>query len=234
MKRIIYLWPFQIISVAGIIYSAYFFTWPEILLFLSIGYTLALVGEMVGMHRYFSHNSFNVSRSWHIFLVLVSTLTISGPIVAWVSIHKNHHKYSDTEKDPHSPQHRGMWHVFFANWFYYRHGQVEQMPNYNQDPLLKFACDYYYHINICFILILVLINPYLLFPLYFYPGIIGSLFSSITNTYLHRGGKTHDSKIMSFIIGGTGHHKYHHDHPAESILPAPDSSGIIIKIIKSN
>lgn len=31
----------------------------------------------------------------------------------WVSVHVYHHVHSDTVKDPHSPKHKGLLHVFF-------------------------------------------------------------------------------------------------------------------------
>ena len=232
MRKVVHLWPFQLISILGILYSFYAFTLFEILLFLIVGQVLALIGELIGMHRYFSHYSFKLNKGWHIFLVIVSTLIQSGPIVAWASIHRNHHKNSDTDKDPHSPIHRGMRNVFFANWFYYRHTPPDQIIDYNKDPLLKLTFDYYYHINVGYVLLLLAINPYLLFPLYFYPGIISSIMSSVINTYLHRGGEIRDSKVLSYFIGGDGYHKYHHEHPGEAILPSPDLSGQIIKLIR--
>ena len=231
-KNVLYLWPFQVLSILGILYSLYIFDWAHILLFLIIGLVLGSISETIGLHRYFSHRSFEVNKFWHIVLVLMSTLAISGHIVAWASIHRNHHRHSDTEKDPHSPTHRGKFNVFFANWWYYKHTPPSEVSDYNNDPLLKFTCDYYYHINVAFILMLAIINPYLLFPLYFYPGIIGSLVSSTVNTYLHRDNQTHDSKFLAWIVGGDGFHKFHHDHPGDAVLPFPDWSGQFIKIIR--
>lgn len=37
----------------------------------------------------------------------------------WVSVHTYHHAFSDTEKDPHSPVHKGFWHVFLLGVFDY-------------------------------------------------------------------------------------------------------------------
>jgi fatty-acid desaturase len=233
-KSIVYLWPFQILSLLGILYSFYAFEWTDILLFLILGHFLGCTSETIGLHRYFSHRSFKVNKIWHIILIFICTLGISGPIVAWASIHRNHHKNSDTDSDPHSPIHRGIFSVFFANWWFYRHTPPTEISDYNNDSLLKFTCDYYYHINVAFILLLIVINPYLLFPLYFYPGIIGSLVSSTVNTYLHRNGITHDSKILAWIIGGDGHHKYYHLHPSESIMPFPDGGKILINLVSKS
>lgn len=232
-KSIVYLWPFQVLSILGVIYSFYLFSWQDVLLFFFIGHLLACVGQFIGLHRYFSHRSFKVNRFWHVLLVSSSTLSISGPVVAWLNIHRNHHKYSDTEKDPHSPAYRGMFNVFFANWWYYRYTPPEQIPEY-KDSLLKFTHDYYYHINASYILLLALINPYLLFPLYFYPGILGPLMSSTVNSYLHRGGKPQDSKFLAYVICGDGYHKHHHDYPTKAVFPFPDLCGVIINLIRTD
>jgi len=37
----------------------------------------------------------------------------------WVSVHTYHHAFSDTEKDPHSPVHKGFWHIFLLGVFDY-------------------------------------------------------------------------------------------------------------------
>ena len=228
---LVQFWPFQILSILGILYSVYEFTWWEVLSFFIIGHILGCISQLVALHRYFSHHTYEVNKFWKFVLTLVATLSISGPIVAWANIHRNHHKYSDTPSDPHSPKYRGRLRVFFANWFYYRHAPVSSIPDY-KDPLLKFTFDYYYHINVLFIVLLCIINPHLLFPLYFYPGIIGPLLSSTVNTYCHWNGEVRDSKLLAWIIFGDGNHKFHHDNPGEAIFPSPDLCGCMIKIIR--
>jgi stearoyl-CoA desaturase (delta-9 desaturase) len=208
------------------------FSWVEILACVVLGHLLGCIGQLVALHRYFSHRSFEVNKFWKIVLTLSATLSISGPIVAWANTHRNHHTHSDTSSDPHSPKHRGVVNVFFANWWYYRHQPANTISDYNNDPLLKFTFDYYYVINVAFILMLCFINPYLLFPLYFYPGIIGPLLSSIINAYLHRSGAAQDSKLLAWVIFGDGYHKFHHDNPGDAMLPAPDVCGIMINLIR--
>jgi len=79
-----------------------------------------------------------------------------------------------------------------------------------------------------------IVNPYLLFPLYFYPGIIGTILSSTINTYLHRGGAARNSTVLAWIIGGDGHHKFHHTNPGKAIFPYPDIPGIFITLIRKD
>src|SRR5262245_54883388 len=38
----------------------------------------------------------------------------------WVAVHRKHHHFSDEDGDPHSPYLRGLWTVFFGNYFMYR------------------------------------------------------------------------------------------------------------------
>jgi stearoyl-CoA desaturase (delta-9 desaturase) len=37
----------------------------------------------------------------------------------WVAVHRAHHQYSDTERDPHSPKVYGIWRVLFMGWKLY-------------------------------------------------------------------------------------------------------------------
>jgi stearoyl-CoA desaturase (delta-9 desaturase) len=67
-------------------------------------------------HRYFSHRSFRAGRSVQfLFAFLGCAAAQKGPLW-WASHHREHHMYSDTPRDPHSPLHQGFWrsHVL---WF---------------------------------------------------------------------------------------------------------------------
>jgi stearoyl-CoA desaturase (delta-9 desaturase) len=73
-------------------------------------------------HRYFSHRSFKTSR-WcqFAFAVLGASATQRGPIW-WAGNHRQHHRSSDQEDDPHSPIQRGfLWaHIgWIASWAHY-------------------------------------------------------------------------------------------------------------------
>ena len=61
-----------------------------------------------GYHRYLSHRAFRVDRVTQ-FVLAFGGLTAAqkGPLW-WASWHRQHHRYADTSRDPHSPQH-GFW-----------------------------------------------------------------------------------------------------------------------------
>ena len=60
-------------------------------------------------HRYFGHRAFRASRPVQFLMaVLGCTAGQRGPLW-WAGHHREHHATADTEADPHSPSHRGMW-----------------------------------------------------------------------------------------------------------------------------
>jgi stearoyl-CoA desaturase (delta-9 desaturase) len=60
-------------------------------------------------HRYFSHKTYRTNRFWQfIFAVLGNSAVQRGPLW-WASHHRHHHRFADTEADPHSPNRHGFW-----------------------------------------------------------------------------------------------------------------------------
>ncbi|MFP5257252.1 MAG: fatty acid desaturase, partial [Acidimicrobiia bacterium] len=61
-----------------------------------------------GYHRYFAHRSYQLPR-WAQLVMAVGGATAlqKGPLW-WAAHHRDHHRYSDTDLDVHSPT-RGFW-----------------------------------------------------------------------------------------------------------------------------
>jgi hypothetical protein len=60
-------------------------------------------------HRYFSHRTYKTNRFWQfIFAVLGNSAVQRGPLW-WASHHRHHHRFADTDEDPHSPTRHGFW-----------------------------------------------------------------------------------------------------------------------------
>ncbi|HEY4119948.1 MAG TPA: acyl-CoA desaturase [Byssovorax sp.] len=67
-------------------------------------------------HRYFAHRAFKTSRAFQFVLALLgATATQKGPLW-WAGTHRDHHKYSDTDRDVHSPLRRGFWYAHMGWW----------------------------------------------------------------------------------------------------------------------
>ena len=61
-----------------------------------------------GYHRYFAHRSYRLARFPQFLLALVGTSAAQKGPLWWAAKHRDHHKYADTDRDPHSPQ-KGFW-----------------------------------------------------------------------------------------------------------------------------
>lgn len=62
-----------------------------------------------GYHRYFSHRSFNTSRVFQFILAFGAQSSLQKGVLWWAAHHRDHHRFSDTERDVHSPN-DGFWH----------------------------------------------------------------------------------------------------------------------------
>ena len=91
-------------SVALIAAHIYFFGWQSgsILTFIILSF-LTGMGVTVGYHRLFTHRSFETTRPIQLLLAVLGSMAGLGFFFNWVSAHRQHHQFSDTDGDPHSP-----------------------------------------------------------------------------------------------------------------------------------
>lgn len=67
---------------------------------------LSLFSQTFFLHRYGAHRMFTMSRFWERFFYIFTFVTQGSSFLnprAYAVMHRMHHAYSDTEKDPHSP-----------------------------------------------------------------------------------------------------------------------------------
>ncbi|HEX8475584.1 MAG TPA: acyl-CoA desaturase [Pyrinomonadaceae bacterium] len=129
--------------------------WGRSVGFLELGllllmYVLSVLGIEVGFHRYFSHHAFQAHQAVRVALAILGSMTVQGPVLFWVAIHRRHHAYSDQPGDPHSPHlHgdglvgtlRGLWHAHVGWLFAFENTDwVRYAPDLLRDPVI-------FHIN---------------------------------------------------------------------------------------
>jgi hypothetical protein len=77
-----------------------------IALFLVSHWVLAVFCQTFFLHRYGAHQMFSMSKGWERFFYLL-TFTAQGSSYlnprAYAILHREHHAFSDTPRDPHSP-----------------------------------------------------------------------------------------------------------------------------------
>jgi len=224
---------YQGLSVMGAIYGLFvlpFYLW---VIFCAIGWFLGgVIGHGVGLHRYWAHRSFEVNKFWHYVLCFQSIMCGMGSPATYASVHLRHHKYPDTDKDPHSPTHKGKLSVFLGYFFNIYAVDLSYAKRFLvKYPEQKFVHQHYNKFHIGYITLLFLINPILLYPLYFLPVIWAVLFGAIVNVFNHLPDEgVSNKKWIEYLLAGEGWHKEHHRR-ATATYPYPDFSGTIIKLI---
>ena len=87
-------------------------------------YVIRMFGITAGFHRYFSHRSFKTSRGFQFILAFLGQSSAQRGVLWWASKHRQHHKYSDTEQDIHSPVQHGFWFSHVV-WIFSKRGLTE-------------------------------------------------------------------------------------------------------------
>jgi stearoyl-CoA desaturase (Delta-9 desaturase) len=124
--------------------------WRDIAIFF-IMYVPVGFGVTVGFHRLLTHRSFETSPWMRGLLAVLGTMSIEGPVIAWVADHRKHHAYTDRHGDPHSPHvdHgvglrgalRGLAHAH-VGWLFnhtQRGARERFAPDLLADPVIMFV-----------------------------------------------------------------------------------------------
>ena len=100
-----------LLLLLGIIFSwGGLLHWNDAVVFV-VTYLLVGVGVTVGFHRLFTHRSFKTGPSVRALFAILGSAAAEGAVIEWVSTHRQHHRFSDDEGDPHSP------HVTYGSGF---------------------------------------------------------------------------------------------------------------------
>src|SRR5579884_2333145 len=75
----------------------------------ALTYFWRMFGITGGYHRYFAHRSYKTSRVFQFVLAWLGCSSLQKGPLWWAAHHREHHRYSDTPKDPHSPHETSFW-----------------------------------------------------------------------------------------------------------------------------
>jgi stearoyl-CoA desaturase (delta-9 desaturase) len=77
-----------------------------VLVFFVLHWQLSVFFQTFFLHRYGAHRQFSMSKGWERFFHLCTYLSQGSSFLSprgYAILHRMHHAYSDTERDPHSP-----------------------------------------------------------------------------------------------------------------------------------
>jgi stearoyl-CoA desaturase (delta-9 desaturase) len=198
------------------------FDWKMLLIGIIISKIFNAVGNEVGLHRLWSHKSFTTKPWKEIILHFFAVPLLYGSSIAYIGVHRQHHAYADTEKDPHviSP----WWKAFF----YFR-DQNFKIENKFVSDLIKNPTHRWVHKNYFKINTIILLSFLLIFGIYYTGWILSYMvvhnfiavgLVNLLGHYPKYGTKPFDTKdnstnnaFLKWFTWSEGYHNHHHYNP---------------------
>ncbi|UYV83564.1 SCD [Cordylochernes scorpioides] len=192
------------------------------------------LGVTAGVHRLWCHRSYKARLPLQIFLAMMQTSAMVGSIFDWCRDHRVHHKYSETDADPHNAN-RGFffshmgWLLIKKHPLVIEKGKSIYLKDLLEDPVISFQRRYYY------ISASILGNIAIFLPWYLWDEPLSSCIMVVffiryvfllhavwsVNSFAHAFGYKPYNKIISptenifvsLFALGEGFHNYHHSFP---------------------
>lgn len=107
----------------------------------AICYIWHILGVTIGYHRLLAHRSFKCPKLVEYFWVLAGYLAFESSPLWWATVHRAHHRHTDTPLDPHAPK-DGWKHAYYG-WFFLKEypshiDPAIQGKDLVKDPLYRF------------------------------------------------------------------------------------------------
>lgn len=205
------------------------------LLFFLIGYLINMFYISVLYHRGLAHRSVRLGPFMTELLKKTGVWVTGIDPLSWALMHRMHHRFSDQEKDPHSPLNGGIFSVWISQYKSYLFF-CERMKR-KDDPELNIlvsdipfeASRVHSHLPYIIHILLALVISYyshsLLVGSAYFVGIMGHpiqgwMINALAHKYGKRNFDTADNSknnvMLGYLIFGEGLQNNHHAHPEKA------------------
>lgn len=176
-----------------------------------------------GYHRYFAHRTYRMGRVPQFLMALGGTTAAQQGPLWWAAHHRDHHRYADTPRDPHSPIHGFWWaHVGWITSGRFGETKHDRIRDFARYPELVWLDRHWW------------VGPWALGTLTFLvaglPGLLVGFFGSTVllwhatfsiNSFAHLIGRrrfetddtSRNSAVLAVLTLGEGWHNNHHHYP---------------------
>jgi len=211
----------------GALAAPFYFSWSAFIWFFILWQVTGTLGITVGYHRLLSHQSFKTYKWITRFHALMGVLSFQQGPLSWVRLHRAHHAYADTDKDPY-PQHFGFWfgHMGWPILDVKGIGEsglrMKNPRDLTKDKVLMFLERYNIIIGLASLALIYAVGGLSMFLWAGCARVVWTLHVTLAvNSIGHRWGfqtfKTGDDSKNNFFVAlvtaGEGWHNNHHYHP---------------------
>jgi stearoyl-CoA desaturase (delta-9 desaturase) len=209
-----------------------------ILVFFVTHWCLSIFCQTFFLHRYGAHRMFTMSKGWERFFHLLTAVSQGSSFLqprGYAILHREHHAYSDTPKDPHSPHvYKGLGEMMWQTKLRYdglNTGKIKSEPRFEGGypvwpSMEKIFNSWPSRISwgVAYSLFYIAFAPhwayYLLLPIHY---VMGPIHGAIVNYCGHKfgyrnfdtphGDKSRNTLIFDFVTAGELFQNNHHARP---------------------
>lgn len=217
---------FHIAAVAAL----FTFSWKNLIAFLITWVVANSWGIGLGYHRLLTHRGFKTSKPVEYVLTFFGTLALQSGAISWVTTHRLHHAFTETDKDPHTPM-NSLW-FGHMGWIFKGVGQNQTestmnrySPDLMKDPVHRVMNKYYWVTSVGLALALYPIGGWsMLFWGIALRLVVGWHTTWLVNSWTHTWGSRRfdirdtstNSMFIALLTFGEGWHNNHHAYPRSS------------------
>jgi stearoyl-CoA desaturase (delta-9 desaturase) len=214
---------FHILALAAL----FTFSWANLTAAVVFWFISGCLGIGIGYHRLLTHRGFKTPRWFERFLSICGSFAIQSGPLTWVTTHRLHHAFTETDKDPHSPLHGTYW--SHMGWIFRGTAQNHSFavkkrysPDLVKDPFQVWFDNNYWITSVIAGVVLFAIGGFsMILWAIFLRTVIGWHSTWLVNSATHLWGKrrfdTRDTSrnngLIAAITWGEGWHNNHHAHP---------------------
>lgn len=211
--------------IPGLIYLVYVWQWQYFVALVLGVLLISKFGASIGQHRYFTHRGFEMAQWKENIIAVLATLSTTGSILQFVTVHRYHHPNSDNGKDLHSPHEIGYWRSFW-HWYTVDPTSITNprtIKDLLRKPLVVWLHRYYFAVVFAYIALLAAIDLNLVVFAYIIPAGFAWWSSAVLSLPLHlesQGYRTFDTNdttvnsiFWNWMTLGEGLHNNHHYRP---------------------
>jgi stearoyl-CoA desaturase (delta-9 desaturase) len=209
------------------VWALFEFSWQNLAAALITWWVAASWGVGIGYHRLLTHRGFKAPTWLEYFVSICGTMALQSGPVSWVTTHRIHHAFTETDKDPHSPRNGTYWsHI---GWIFKGTAQNQTeatmnryTPDMTKDRFHILLNKYYYVTIFALAAVLFAIGGWsmVLWGVFLRVAVSWHftwLVNSATHLWGSRRFETRDDSrnnaLIAAVTFGEGWHNNHHAHP---------------------
>lgn len=209
------------------IWALFTFSWQNLAAALFLWWVGGSLGIGLGYHRLLTHRGFKTPKWLEYFLTFCGTIALQSGAISWVTTHRLHHAFTETEKDPHNITQGVYWaHI---GWIFQGTAQMQNeavmnrySPDLMKDKVHVFMNKYYWLSSVALGAILFAIGG---FSMVLWGIFLRTVFNwhttwmvnSVTHKWGSRRFESRDNSTNNALVAavsfGEGWHNNHHTYP---------------------